>query len=225
VSRVTGLSAFLDLPAASFDVTVAFWSAVTGYGLSSPRGERSEFVTLVPPGGDGYLKVQRLADGPPRIHLDVHAPDHVFAVRASPGGFPWCSVSHPVALHPRAATWPDGNRSRVDQVCLDIPRDVYDRECAYWSELTGWPLEDTSAYDEFRRLRVPPGQPLKVLLQRLDEPTGPVRAHLDLGTDDRPAEVARHRALGAEWVGEGRGWTVLRDPSGWVYCVTDHRLD
>lgn len=48
-----------------------------------------------------------------------------------------------------------------------------------------------------------------------------MRAHLDLGTDDRPAELERHRALGAEVVAEQAFWSVLRDPAGLAYCITD----
>ena len=50
--------------------------------------------------------------------------------------------------------------------------------------------------------------------------TGPVRAHLDLGTDDLPAEVRRLVALGAEDLAPGRGWHVLRDPAGLAFCAT-----
>jgi hypothetical protein len=61
---------------------------------------------------------------------------------------------------------------------------------------------------------------VQLLFQGLDEPDGPVRAHLDLGTDDVSAEVRRLVALGAADVGPGRGWHVLRDPMGQPFCVT-----
>ncbi len=51
------------------------------------------------------------------------------------------------------------------------------------------------------------------------------RVHLDLNTDDRPAEVARLTGLGAtvvhdmdEW---GTVWTTLTDPEGNEFCVSD----
>jgi hypothetical protein len=69
------LSAFLDFDAASFERGVRFWRDVTGFAVSPARGADGEFATLVPPDGDDYLRVQRLADGPGRIHLDVHVPD------------------------------------------------------------------------------------------------------------------------------------------------------
>lgn len=215
----TWVTAFVDLPADDFDAGVGFWRGVTGYGLSSARGEHDEFATLVPPVGDGFLKVQRLGSGAARVHLDLHAPGQDFVVDASPGGFVFCRVAHPASRRPTPATWPDGHRSLVDQVCLDIPADRYDEECVFWAETTGWELRQVSR--EFRVLARPDGMPIRLLLQRLDEETGPVRAHLDLATDDRAAEVARHEQLGAVVVAWHPGWTVLRDPIGSAYCVTD----
>ena len=52
------------------------------------------------------------------------------------------------------------------------------------------------------------------------------RLHLDLTADDREAEVERLRGIGAR---EGKSvtvegswtWTVMRDPDGNEFCVTD----
>jgi len=63
--------------------------------------------------------------------------------------------------------------------------------------------------------------PFRLLLQLLGEETGPVRAHLDLATTDRDAEVKRHEALGAERIARHEHFTVLRDPADSPYCVTD----
>jgi len=51
------------------------------------------------------------------------------------------------------------------------------------------------------------------------------RAHLDLGTDDVAAEVARVRALGAELLWPGAGFVALRDPVGLPFCVTANDPD
>ena len=67
----------------------------------------------------------------------------------------------------------------------------------------------------------PPSQPLQLLLQRLGDDEGEVRAHLDLATTDRAAETERHLALGAGLRRVADGWTVLVDPAGSAYCVTD----
>jgi hypothetical protein len=64
------------------------------------------------------------------------------------------------------------------------------------------------------------GSPVQLLFQRLDEPDGPVRAHLDLGTDNVEVDVRRILDLGAADIGPGRGWWALRDPTGLPFCVT-----
>jgi Glyoxalase-like domain len=235
------LSAFLDLPAADHGSGLAFWSAVTGYAVSDPRGADGEFATLVPPDGDDYLRVQRLGDGPARIHLDLHVDDpaaaaataeglgagvvhrseHGHVVLSSPGGLTFCCVSHPAATIPAPAAWPGVTRSRVYQVCLDVPADGYDDECAFWAGLTGGSVDTLERRPEFAWLRGRRQLALDVLLQRLDRPGGPVTAHLDLGTTDRSGEVARHVALGAGVLRVEDFWTVLTDPAGLVYCVTD----
>jgi hypothetical protein len=238
MAELRWMTAFLDLPAAKLDTGTAFWRAVTGSGLSSSRGEYDEFATFIPRDGDPYLKVQRIADGPPRIHLDLHTDDvagfveHAIAdgarvqqpgdhvVMTSPGGFTFCAVPHPPGKSlPSPVPW-WGGTSIVDQVCLDIPAPLLDVETAFWARITGW--EHTQGrFPEFTNLERPEGQPLRLLLQRLDSEEGPVSAHFDLSSADRVAEVVRHRSLDAELVNETGNWTVLRDPAGMEYCVTD----
>jgi hypothetical protein len=47
------------------------------------------------------------------------------------------------------------------------------------------------------------------------------RVHIDLGTDDITAEVARVEQLGATRTAfGGDGWVQLADPAGMPFCVT-----
>lgn len=229
-------TASLDLAPEAWDGGVGFWAAVTGYAVSPLRGDHGEFATLEPPEGDAHLRVQRLGAGPSGVHLDLHVddvraaaeravslgaavvaePGHV--VLRSPGGFPFCLVTHPAAVAAPPARWPGGT-SQVDQVCLDIPPAAYELEVGFWNELTGRERR-VSDRPEFRRLLRPPHEPLQLLLQRLDDGDGAVTAHLDLATSDRGAETERHRSLGAEPVEVFEGWTVMRDPVGTTYCLT-----
>jgi hypothetical protein len=233
------VSAFLDFGSGDFDRGTAFWRDVTGYAVSETRGETCQFATLVPPDGDDYLRVQHLEEGPGRIHLDLHVDQPTIAAEAavelgghvlvrheagyvvlrSPGGLVFCFVSHPAAHRPAAQTWPDGHRSQVDQVCLDIPPAAYDVEVAFWQGLTGWDLTEVNER-EFERLQPPDDQPLRWLVQRLGDDGGPISAHLDLAAEDRDAEVARHLGLGATEVARHEWWTVLTDPVGTTYCIT-----
>lgn len=237
------ISAFLDLPASSFERGVMFWSEVTGSRVSAKRGARREFATLVPRNGDPHLKVQRLDEGAAGLHLDLHVEDSRaaaaeavslgatmvrdrvvgdgYVVLSSPGGFIFCFVGERLSRRSAPVAWADGAVSAVDQVCLDIPQAVYDEECGFWAALTGWAHDPLPEDDEFTALERAASMPLRLLLQRTGEPSGPVRAHLDLASDCRAAEVRRHAQLGAVVLHEFPEWTVLRDPAGSAYCITD----
>ena len=240
------LTAFLDLPPATFGPATAYWQAVTGYQLSAARGPAAEFVTLLPGQGSAFFRVQRIGGGSPGCHLDVHTPevraltdralrlgaqptdqDPVpgLAVLRSPGGLAFCITSeHEHAQRPRPQQWPAGQRSLLDQVCVDMPGNAVASETAFWAELTGWPVRD-STQSEFTSLARPDGIPLRLLLQRLGEPSGPCRAHLDLACDDVPAEVRRHETLGGTVLRVTDVFTTLLDPAGQPYCVTSRDPD
>jgi hypothetical protein len=219
------ITAFLDVPASRHAVSATFWCGVTGSTVSRSRGLDGEFATFVPPDGDEYLRLQRIAAGPAGIHLDVHAAEFKFDATRSPGGMPFCRNDGEAGTRPLPRIWAAGHTSLVDQVCLDIPAGIYDVECAFWAAETGWEVHQT-ARSEFRYLTRPDEIPVRILLQRLDDPSdragdGPVRAHLDIATSDRAAETDRHRALGARVEATKQHWTVLRDPAGALYCITD----
>lgn len=233
------VTAFLDLAPDEHDEGLALWERLTGYQRSTTRGDAGEFVSLLPTRGDDFLRVQRLGSGSSRVHLDLHVADPWSAAEtavglgarvvadlgeyltlASPGGLTFCFVTHRASEVPPATDWP-GGRSRVDQVCLDVPPSTYDAEFAFWEALTGWEPRPPRPDVEFARLTPPPGIPLQLLLQRLGEDEPAVRAHLDWCAADRDAEVERHVAAGATSIRRyDRGWTVLAGPSGFTYCVT-----
>jgi hypothetical protein len=85
---------------------------------------------------------------------------------SSPGGQPFCVCADPVRERPGAVTWPDGHRSRVVQVCIDIPDPLFAEESRFWREATGWATE-RSRRSEFISLVPPRSSPIKFLLQRL----------------------------------------------------------
>lgn len=57
---------------------------------------------------------------------------------------------------------------------------------------------------------------LHVEVQRVDHPS---RVHIDIETDDIPAEVARLEALGARRVADIKRWVVMEAPTGQRFCV------
>jgi predicted enzyme related to lactoylglutathione lyase len=242
---VRWLTAFLDFTADSFDDGVSFWTTATDTTLSTSRGDDDEFATLLPRDGDAFLRVQRVGYGPGGIHVDVHVDDteravstavtagaSVIAVNdvtvmSSPGGFTFCIVQHDGADDDGEHVVPstvehDGLKSRMNQVCIDIPVPQFDAECAFWSELTGWPLRPNLS-TEFGALLMPEGMPFRILFQRLgnDDPGTTVRAHLDIGAGlewRHAISSDPHRSV--EHVGDGSHWAVFNDPTGAVYCVT-----
>lgn len=118
-------------------------------------------------------------------------------------------------------TWPDGHRSRVVQACVDVPAPLHEPELAFWTQATGWSHE-RGRRPEYDRLAPPSGSPLRLLVQRLESDDGgrETRAHIDIGTDEVDAEVARAEALGARVVDRIGHWVVLADPAALPFCVT-----
>ncbi|MFE4693158.1 VOC family protein [Streptomyces sp. NPDC056749] len=229
--------AFIDRPAAEAGPAVGFWSAVTATSASGPWGERGEFTTLLPEGADACLAVQAVGGGG-GAHPDLAVEDApAFTARAtglgavvagrrpgltvlrSPGGQAFCVVPWRGQLvRPPVLTRPDGITSRLDQLCLDVSPAAFEAELGFWTALTGW--EDTpGVHPEFHTLRPPGDVPVHLLLQRLEEDR-PASAHLDIACSDLAAGRVLHERLGAAFVRDGDGWTVMRDPAGGVYCLT-----
>lgn len=241
--RVHWVAVFLDVPAEATDRALDFWSAVSGAGPAEPAGKHGQFLPLEQAAGQACLWVQRTADGPVRCHPDLYVDDlaaavtrasdlgavvtarygGVLVVLSSPGGLPFCLLSWDGQHVRPEPVGPAGARSVIDQLCLDIPPSRFQAEGQFWSALTGWPLIDRDPADEFARLTRPADIPYAFLLQRLDDEQSGVSAHLDLACEDRDAESARHRALGARQLRRDRGWTVLQDPTGQLYCCTGRR--
>ena len=230
-ARPEWIQVFLDTPAQAFEEAVAFWSAVTGWAPSDRRGESGQFLTLLPPAGSAYVKMQAV-DGPAGVHVDLDSADrpatvqrardlgagdawayHDVEVMRSPGGLVFCHT----LLDGEPSLARDG-ATILDQVCLDIPAAHWESELAFWAELTGRGPQ-VGSLPQFARL-VENGR-LRILLQRLDEPDGPVRAHPDLATAQREADTREHVRLGARLETVFDHWTVLTAPGGQVYCLTD----
>jgi hypothetical protein len=228
---------FIDRPTATAGRAAAFWGAVTGTRSSPPWGERGEFTTLLPDGADACLAIQAVG-GAGGAHPDLAVEDvPAFTARAcrlgaetearhpeltvlrSPGGQPFCVVPwRGQARRPPVLTDPGGSTSRLDQICLDVSPAAFDAEVAFWAELTGWDARPGD-HREFHVLRPSLDLPVHLLVQRLEEPRA-ASAHLDLACSDLAAGRVRHEEYGAEFVRDGDGWTVMRDPAGGVYCLT-----
>jgi len=230
---------FIDVPSELASTTEAFWSAVTGWPTGTPWTNHPEFVSMQPPEAHPYVHVQRIT-GTPRVHLDLLTGDvdaeaaqlvelgaqrrrrhEWWQVMVSPGGQVFCLVGDPLRSRPGPATWPDGHRSRVVQICVDVPTATHAAELTFWREATGWQHEPTGR-PEYNTLVPPTSSPVRIVVQRLEDNDGALttRAHIDMGTDDLDAEVERLQANGAIVQRRLDRWVVLGDPAGLPFCVT-----
>jgi hypothetical protein len=98
---------------------------------------------------------------------------------------------------------------------LDLAPDTFEQTRTFWSDALGAHVEPGWSA-EYSWLQDVPGLD-RMLVQRLQAGAG--RVHLDLETDDIPAEVARLERLGATHVRAGEQWQVMRDPAGLEFCV------
>ena len=90
------------------------------------------------------------------------------------------------------------HRSRLCAVLIDCKTSDVDEAARFWSEALGRSVDKDhqGSRGNYRMLKNPPDEPI-VQIQRVDHDS---RVHLDIETDDIPAEVARLEELGAKVV-------------------------
>ncbi|MEU6272772.1 VOC family protein [Streptomyces populi] len=173
-----------------------------------------------------------------RVHLDLattsaaHQTELVERVRAlgarpvdvGQGEVPWAVLADPegnefCVLEPREVYRDTGPIAAVVVDCVD-PRAM----ARFWGEAVDWTLHEVA--DDHATLRSAGGVgPYLEFLRTAGVKTVPDRVHLDLlpyPGDDKEAEVARLRALGAADLDVGQGdvpWTCLTDTEGHEFCV------
>jgi hypothetical protein len=109
------------------------------------------------------------------------------------------------------------HRSRPAILLLDLPPAHHAAGRSFWSAATGHPVEPDAADEKWSSLgSFAAGFHLEV--QRTGEGTPP-RWHVDIETDDIPAEVARLEGLGARRLADMGSFWQLTDPAGLVFCV------
>lgn len=145
--------------------------------------------------------------------VDVGQGDVPFTVLADPEGNEFC------VLEPREIHRDTGPIAVMVVDCAD-PRAM----ARFWGAAIDWTPHEVT--DDHALFRSPKGVgPYLEFLRTPDVKTVPDRIHLDLlpyPGDDKEAEVARLRALGATDLDLGQGdvpWTCLTDPEGHEFCV------
>jgi predicted enzyme related to lactoylglutathione lyase len=109
------------------------------------------------------------------------------------------------------------HRSRLCALLIDCETVDVDEAARFWGEALGRFVDNDhpGSRGPYRMLETPPDEPI-VQIQRVDHDS---RVHLDIETDDIPAEVARLEKLGAEVVNRLDRWVVMQAPTGHRFCV------
>ena len=109
------------------------------------------------------------------------------------------------------------HRSRINGILIDCNTDEIEAAAQFWAEALGRPIDPVhpGTRDNYVMLETPPDE-IAVQIQRVDHES---RVHLDIETDDIPAEVARLEKLGATEEKRLERWVVMRAPTGQRFCV------
>ena len=115
------------------------------------------------------------------------------------------------------------HRSRINGILIDCNVDDVDAAAQFWAGALGRPIDrdHPGTRGNYVMLETPPGE-ISVQIQRVEHES---RVHLDIETDDIPAEVARLEKLGATVDRRLERWVVMRAPSGQRFCVVRVQRD
>ncbi len=115
------------------------------------------------------------------------------------------------------------HRSRINGILIDCNVDDIEAAAQFWAEALGRPInsDHPGTRDNYVMLEDRPDQ-ISVQIQRVDHES---RVHIDIETDDIPAEVERLEKLGAIVDKRLERWVVMRAPSGQRFCVVRVQRD
>jgi predicted enzyme related to lactoylglutathione lyase len=115
------------------------------------------------------------------------------------------------------------HRSRINGILIDCKVEDIEAAAQFWAEALGRPidLDHPGTRGSYVMLETPPGE-ISVQIQRVDHES---RVHIDIETDDIPAEVARLEKLGATVDTRMERWVVMRAPSGQRFCIVRVQRD
>jgi len=109
------------------------------------------------------------------------------------------------------------HHSRLCALLIDCNTADLEGAARFWADALGRPIDRAhpGSRGNYLMLETPPDEPI-VQIQRV---THDSRVHIDIETDDIPAEVARLTELGATVVERLERWVVMQAPSGQRFCV------
>ncbi len=110
------------------------------------------------------------------------------------------------------------HRSRLASLVIDCETDDLEAAAAFWAAALGAEIHPAEA--NYVGLTGQGG--LNVEVQKVAHES---RVHLDIASDDIPAEVARLERLGATRVDQIETWVVMEAPTGQRFCVIAGRSE
>ena len=115
------------------------------------------------------------------------------------------------------------HRSRINGILIDCNVEDIDAAAEFWAGALGRAVDPDhpGTRGDYVMLETPPGE-ISVQIQRVAHES---RIHLDIETDDIPAEVARLEKLGATVDTRMERWVVMRAPTGQRFCVVRVQRD
>ena len=115
------------------------------------------------------------------------------------------------------------HRSQLSTILIDCNVEDIGAAAQFWAEALGRPVDQghPGTRGNYVMLETPPGE-IIVELQRVDHDS---RVHIDIETDDIPAEVARLEKLGARIHQRLERWVVMEAPTGQRFCVVRVQRD
>jgi catechol 2,3-dioxygenase-like lactoylglutathione lyase family enzyme len=115
------------------------------------------------------------------------------------------------------------HRSRINGILIDCNVGDIEAAARFWAEALGRPIDrhHPGTRGDYVMLENRPDE-ISVQIQRVDHES---RIHLDIETDDIPAEVARLEKLGATVHKRLERWVVMQAPSGQRFCVVRVQRD
>lgn len=107
--------------------------------------------------------------------------------------------------------------SRLCALQIDCQVSDLDDAANFWARALGRPVDvdHPGSRGAYRMLAILPDE-VNVQIQRVNHES---RVHIDIETDNIPAEVARLESLGATLEQYVEDWIVMRAPSGQRFCV------
>jgi len=115
------------------------------------------------------------------------------------------------------------HRSRINGILIDCNVDDIQATAHFWADALGRPVDPDHPGTRGNYVMLENRlDEISIQIQRVEHES---RVHIDIETDDIPAEVARLEKLGATVDQRLERWVVMKAPSGQRFCIVRVQRD